>query len=156
MLQEVCEYLNNYFVLEMYSGKYSISGGMISPAVPLKEGQRFLIEGSALNDGVYTFRAAGITNDDSTESASLQNEEFTGTIKAMGVPPSVIAICGEISDWVDKYKDALDSPYYSEDVIGVYSYQKAKSNSSGSDDAGDVTWQSKFSSRLKRWRKLCL
>lgn len=156
MLQEVCEYLNNYFVLDEYPGEYSISGGVISPAVPLKEGQRFLITGSALNDGVYTYHAAGITNDDSTESANLRSEDFAGKITGMGVPPSVIAICGEIGAWVDKYQDAIDSPYYSEDVIGVYSYQKAKSNSSGSDDAGDVTWQSKFSSRLKRWRKLCL
>ena len=156
MLQAVCEYLNNYFKLDEYAGTYTISGGMISPIPALKEGQRFLISGSALNDGVYTYHLAGITNDDSTESANLQSEDFTGTITGMGVPPSVIAIASEIGEWVEQYKDALNSPYYSETVIGVYSYQKAKSNSSGSDDAGDVTWQSKFASRLKRWRKLCL
>lgn len=156
MLQDVCEYLNNYFVLDEYPGEYSITGGTISPALPLKEGQRFLIKGSALNDGVYTYHAAGITNDDSTQGANLADESFHGTVCGMGVPPSVISITEEIADWVEKYADAINSPYYSENVIGVYSYQKSKSNSSGSDDAGDVTWQSKFSSRLKRWRKLCL
>lgn len=156
MLQQVCEYLLNYFIQEDYPGEYSISGGVISPAVPLKEGQRFLITGSALNDGVYTYHADGITNDDSTASANLQSEDFTGSISGMSVPPAVIAIAGEISDWVDKYQDALNSPYYSENVIGVYSYQKARSNNSGSDDAGDVTWESKFASRLKRWKKVCL
>jgi len=156
MLQDVCEYLNNYFALDEYQDDYSISGGMISPSLPLKEGQRFLIAGSALNDGVYTYYADGIRNDDDTEDANLRSENFAGKITGMGVPPSVAALALEIGDWVKQYQDALNSPYYSENVIGVYSYQKAKSNASGSDDAGDVTWQSKFGNRLKRWRKICL
>lgn len=156
MLQQVCEYLLNYFVLDEWGGDYEIVNGAITPAPPLKEGQRFLIKGSALNDGVYTWHAAGITNDDSTEGASLMDETFTGTVCGMGVPPAVIAIAGEITDWQTKYGEAVNSPYSSETVIGVYSYTKGRGSASGAGDTTDITWQKVFASRLKRWKKVCL
>lgn len=109
-----------------------------------------------MNDGVYTYHASGIKNDDDNAAAGLANETFEGAIWPMRVPREVIELAAEIDTWVNKYGAALDSPYFSENVIGVYSYQKAKSNASGSDDSGDVTWQSKFGNRLNRWRKICL
>lgn len=160
MLQTVCEYIHNYFIAKdgrmprCWANDYSIVDGVISPAVPLKEGQRFLIRGSDLNDGVYTYHEAGITNDDDTEAAGLQAEVFTGSIAAMAVPPAVIALVGEINDWVAKYGSIVSSPYSGETVNGIFSYTKTtKSDEAG---GGGYSWQDIFKSRLDTWRKPCL
>ena len=158
MLQTVCEYIHNYFISKdgrmprCWANDYSIVDGVISPAVPLKEGQRFLIRGSDLNDGVYTYHESGITNDDDAEVAGLQAEDFTGSIAAMAVPPAVIALSDEISAWIEKYGDAMNSPYQSES-FGGYSYNKGSGGSGGS-AIGSADWRSVFGSRLNRWRKI--
>ena len=149
MLQQVMESVCNYFIEERLSGTYEIVDGAIS--LPLLDGQRFLIQGSVLNDGVYTYHANGIKNDDNTAAAGLQDETFTGTICALAVPPAVIALSAEIKAWVDTNGAASVSPYTSENVIGVYSYTKAQN---GSGAGGAVTWQDAFSGQLKRWRKV--
>lgn len=160
MLQQVCEYIHNYFIPKengmpkRWHGDYAIASGVITPAVPLKEGQRFAIFGSDLNDGVYTYHEAGLTNDDDTEAAGLQAEVFTGSVGAMAVPPAVIALVGEINDWVEKYGEIVQSPYSSESVQGVYNYSKTtKSEEAG---GGGYSWQDVFKSRLNQWRKPCL
>lgn len=151
MLQQICEHIHNYFIEESYEGKFDIADGMIS--LPLLDGQRFLISGSVLNDGVYTYHDSGVKNDDDTEVAGLQAETFAGTICAMAVPPAVIALAGEIEAWVDNNGDAINSPYQSENVIGVYSYTKA---SGGSGAGGSVSWEDVYKSQLNRWRKIAL
>ncbi|MBO7624380.1 MAG: hypothetical protein J6S82_03630 [Bacteroidales bacterium] len=149
MLQQVCEYIHNYFIQARHPGRYDIADGMIS--LPLLDGQRFLITGSVLNDGVYTYHDTGITNDDDTEAAGLHDETFAGTICALAVPPAVIALSGEIKAWVDENGAALNSPYSSENVLGVYSYTKA---TGGSGAGGSVTWGDVFGGQLNRWRKV--
>jgi len=152
MLQKVCEYIHNYFIKASERGTYEITNGMISlPFV--KEGQRILIVGSDLNDGVYTYHSDGIKNDDDTEAVGLRDETWAGTICALAVPPAVIALSAEISAWVEKYGETVNSPYQSESVLGVYSYTKA---SGGSADGGAdaSTWQGVFKDRLNRWRKV--
>lgn len=152
MLQQICERLHNYdFGNEIvyHRGVFDIVDGMIS--LPLLEGQRFLIQGSVLNDGMYTYHDAGIKNDDDTEEVGLHDETFTGTICALAVPPAVIALSGEIKTWVETNGDSVNSPFQSESVIGVYSYTKA---SGGSGAGGSVTWEDVFGDQLKRWRKV--
>ena len=161
MLQQVCENIHNFFIAKdgniprVWANDYTIAGGVISPAVPLKAGQRFLIAGSDLNDGVYTYHPEGITNDDDTEAAGLQAEVFTGSIAAMAVPPAVLALVGEINDWVEKYGAVVNSPFSSENVNGLYGYTKAvKSEAAG---GGSYTWEDVFKSRLNAiGRKVCL
>ena len=109
MLQQVCEHLLNYFIPKdergipvCYQADYSIASG------------------SDLNDGVYTYHEAGITDDDDVSIADLQNEAFTGAICPMAVPKTVIALCSDISDWVEKYGEASNSPFTQETVVGVY------------------------------------
>lgn len=149
MLQQICEYIHNYFIKDEQCGIHEIAGNMIS--LPLLDGQRFLIQGSTLSDGMYTYHDTGITNDDDTEVAGLHDETFTGTICGLAVPPAVIALSGEINAWVVKNGEASESPYQSESVIGVYSYTKA---SGGSGAGGSVTWKDVFKSQLDRWRKV--
>jgi len=149
MLQQICEYIHNYFIKTSYESRYEIADNMVS--LPLLDGQRFLIHGSMLNDGVFTYHDTGINNDDDTEAAGLHDETFTGTICALAVPPAVIALSEEIKSWVDKNGETVSSPYQSENVIGVYSYTKA---SGGSGAGGSVSWQDVFGSQLNRWRKV--
>ena len=151
MLQQVCEYIHNYFIKEPYCGNYEISGGVISPSLPLIEGQRIWLTGSVLNDGVYTYHADGLKNDDDTEAVGLQDETFAGTICALAVPPAVIALSAEIKAWVDANAESQKSPYSGESVLGVYSYTKA---TGGHGAGGSVGWMDIYADRLKRWRKV--
>ena len=148
MLQQVCENLCNYFIKDRLDGKYEITGGTIS--LSLLDGQRFLINGSTLNDGMYTYHETWIANDDDTDAVGLHDETFTGTICALAVPPAVIALSGEINEWVAKYGEQVNSPYTSESVLGVYSYDKAEGTGAG----GSVSWKDVYADRLKRWRKV--
>lgn len=160
MLQQVCEYIHNYFIEKsdgiprVYNDDYTISSGVISPAVSLKEGQRFLVTGSVLNDGIYTWHANGIKNDDDTAAAGISDEDFTGAVCALAVPPSVLALVSDIRDWDTKYSGIVNNPYSSETVNGVYSYTKTvKSDQAG---GGGYSWQDVFRARLNQYRRACL
>ena len=149
MLNQICENLCNYFIRDRFEGRFEIVDGMIS--LPLLNGQRFLIRGSALNDGMYTYHDTGIKNDDDSEAVGLQDESWAGTICALAVPPAVVALSSEIQAWVDANQESQNSPYSSESVLGVYSYTKA---SGGHGAGGSVGWMDVFADKLKRWRKV--
>ena len=153
MLQAICEAINNYFVREddVFDGSFTIANGTVSPIAFLKDGQRFLITGSDLNDGVYTYHADGIRNDDDNAGAGLADEVFYGAVCGLSVPPQVIALAAEINTWVEKYGDVINSPYQSES-FGGYSYSRASGKSGGG--TGAAGWEDVFASRLKRWRKV--
>ena len=153
MLQQVMENIHNYFIKDRHSGEFEIADATISLPFVL-DGQRFLIEGSALNDGVYTYHESGIKDDDDNAFAAgvgLKDETFAGTICALAVPPAVIALSKEVKAWVDANGEQVNSPYSSENVIGVYSYTKA---TGGSGAGGAITWADAFRDRLNRWRKV--
>lgn len=150
MLQQIMQHIHNMFIRTPNPGTYTIADGTVSLPF-LKEGQRFWIVGSDLNDGVYTWHADGIKNDDDDGVVGLQAETFTGTICALAVPPAVSALAGEIKAWVAENGSAADSPYTSENVIGVYSYTKS---SGGSGAGGAVTWQDVYRDRLNPYRKV--
>ena len=152
MLQQVCETIHNYFISEQFKGTYTIASGTISPTPALKEGQRFLIAGSDLNDGIYTYHAAGIKNDDDAVLAGLAAEVFTGAVCGLAVPPQLVALAAEIALWVGKYGDVMTSPYQSES-FGGYSYTRA-SGSASAGGTGAAGWEDVFASRLNRWRKV--
>ena len=149
MLQQLCENIHNYFIKDSYGGEYEIAGGAISLPF-LLDGQRFLITGSALNDGVYTYHSNGIKDDDDAAAAGLHDETWAGTICALAVPPAVIALSAEMKAWAVANGN-VNSPYSSENVIGVYSYTKA---TGGSGAGGSITVFDAFKDRLNRWRKV--
>ena len=153
MLQKVLEHIHNMFISTSYPGTYTIENSVISPSVSLKEGQRLWITGSDLNDGVYTYHTAGIKNDDDTQAAGLQDETFAGTICALAVPPAVIALSAEINTWVVEYGASVKSPYQSESVIGVYSYEKMSNSKVGGGNPF-VDWTDVFKNELNRWRRV--
>lgn len=148
MLEQVCDYVHNYFIRHAYTGNLTISGGTIP--VELLDGQRFRIRGSALNDGIYTYHADGIKDDDDNDASFLSDETFVGSIEAMGVPQAFLRLVKEIGDWVTTNGAVLNSPYTSES-FGGYSYTKA----TGSGTNGTVLgWQDMYRAKLNAYRKL--
>ena len=153
MLQEIMEYLNNYFVpISAKEVTYTISSGAISPSFGAEDGDRFLICGSRRNDGVYTWHAAGIKNDDDANVAGLRDETFAGTIRVCSVPPALLTLSGEISSWVAANSAKLAGPFESESFNG-YSY---KLKSGGTNGGGVFTWMDQFRTRLDPYRRLFL
>ena len=146
MLQAICEYIHNYFIRERFPATYTIAGGAISPIPELKEGQRFMIAGSDLNDGIYTYHLSGIKNDDDTAGAGLADEVYSGAICGLSIPPQIIALAAEVSEWVEQYGDVIYSPFQSES-FGGYSYTRA-SGSNNNGGTGAAGWQEVFAGRM--------
>lgn len=144
MLDAICGHIHNYFTKaeDIHRGTFTIEGGSIDLPFML-DGQYFRVVGSALNDGVYQYPA--------DEAQALADETFTGEIWPMKPPRAVLKLTKDIADWQDKYGAAMESPYQSENVIGVYSYTKGTGGGSGAFGSG---WQSVFANRLNEWRKL--
>ena len=163
MLQQVMEFINNYFVpISAKEVTYTIADGVISPSFGAEDGDRFLICGSRRNDGVYTWHANVIGTDDderippanpggeeTIKAAGLQDETFAGTIRVCSVPPALITLSGEISQWVATYGAQLSGPLQSETFNG-YSYTLKSGGGKGGN--GPLTWRDQFRTQLERWR----
>lgn len=149
MLQQVMEYVHNMFIKTPYCGNFTIADGMISPDLGLLEGQRFWITSSNLNDGVYTYHASGIKNDDDSAEVGLHDETFAGTICALSVPPALIALSAEIKTWVANNSGVINSPLASENFNG-YSY----SLKSGNNGSSAYSWQDQFKTYLNQYRRV--
>ena len=140
MLEQICAFIHNWFVRDRKSGTFTIEDGSITLPF-LVGGQYFRIVGSRLNDGVYTYPPTG-----------LSDETFSGEIWDMRPPKDFRILCGEIEQWQERYGGAVESPYQSESVIGVYSYDLKHSGVKyGESSSG---WQDVFKKRLNEWRKL--
>lgn len=149
MLTEICQYLKNWFNRKpdgtsypMYEDTFTISGGEIMTDV-LADGQFYRVMGSLFNDGVHRY-GDGI----------LTDEVFDGTVWAMGIPPEIVQLDADVSEWMEKYGTITSpsmSPYQSES-FGGYSYSKASGASLSGAEAG--SWQAVFSERLAPWRKI--
>lgn len=137
-LYDVCMYLRNWFVHEKnsYSGKIKIENGALVESYGIKPNQYFRIMGSDFNDGVYQYPLTTLTD-----------EEFTGTIWRMSVPPDLIQLISEMNAWEVKNSPVLDSPYQSESKAD-YSYSLKTVSGKG------YSAIDQFSSRLARWRKI--
>ena len=153
MLEQVMRQVRNYFIREHHIGSFHVSGAMIEPHDFLLDGQRFYVTGSFLSDGVYTFHSDGIKNDDDKVAVDLPDETFDGIVYALAVPPTFIALVGEIEEWVGKFGDAASNPYRSESFNG-YSYEKMTGPNGNS--GGTITWESSFRNELNQWRKVSI
>lgn len=141
MLEQILREIKNYFIREVWSGNFSIESGALDVDF-LLDGQYFKIQGSIFNDGVYQYPAS-----------DLKDEEFEGEIWALAVPPSVISLAEEVTDWNTANDAVIKSPYTSES-FGGYSYSKASSSSRGNGESAGVTWKSVFADKLNEWRKI--
>lgn len=139
MLEQVLRHLNNWFLVEIHEGTFTVENGSITLPF-LQTNQYFRICGSVFNDGLHQY-----------PSTDLTDETFTGTVWALAVPKAVVTLSEDIAAWEEKYGEAVSSPYTSES-FGGYSYTKA---SGGKSDTSAVTgWQDAFRGQLNDWRKL--
>lgn len=129
----LCSYLKNWFDKDRYLGKFTIENGNLQVDF-LRNGQYFRIVGSVYNDGVYKYPCY-----------DLKKESFDGAVWAMAIPPEVLKLCKDISDYETENAKELNSPYQSES-FGGYSYSKK--------DSETISWTSVFKTRLNRWRKV--
>lgn len=146
MLDEVCGYLNNWFVKEVRKGEFTFTAEGFD-ADFLQQNQYFRVVGSVFNDGVYAYPAS-----------EMIEETFTGEIWAMAVPPAVIALTHDIEEWQEKYGSASSvnmSPFSSES-FNNYSYTKASGGNRGnqSSSSAPLTWKDVYGTKLTRWRRL--
>lgn len=139
MLEQVLMNIRNWFIVDggIHSGTFTIKDGGITLPF-LADGQYFRICGSVFNDGLHQYPAT-----------DLVDEEFSGAIWELAIPPAVVDLADEIGAWQEKNGEASASPYQSES-FGGYSYSKATDSVSG----GAVTWQSAFKKQLSAWRKI--
>ena len=139
-LTKLCKELNNWFEYKKVFFFFYIEKGKIKENLGLLEEQCFRIADSVFNDGVHTL------ND------NLKDEVFDGAIWLMAVPKEVLDLCDKITDWEDKYGEAVLSPYTSES-FGGYSYTKSES-SSGNGDSKSISFRNVFCNELNNWRKV--
>ena len=137
MLTEVCAEIRNYFVSEIHNGTFEIVGGKIAPLDFIQEKQYFRIVGSVFNDGVYK----------NTADLVLTDEIFSGSVWAMAVPPSVVALAEEIKKY-NESDEAKPSAYTSES-FGGYSYSKATD-----ENGAPMGWKKVFANRLNKYRRI--
>ena len=149
MLTEVLDYIHNWFVpIKADKVTYTVESGMISPAFGAEDGDRFLICGSRRNDGIYTWHADGIKDDDDNNAAGLCDETFAGTIRVCAVPPAVLALSREKSEWEATHSGELNGALASES-FNSYSYT-LKTGKNG----GALTWfDTQAGKMLERWRR---
>jgi len=150
LLTEICAYLRNYFLVDylhpeerIHFGTFTITDGEIEHLPFLADGQFFRIVGSVFNDGVWQNNGSG----------GMTDEVFIGAIWAMSVPPEVVALSDEISEWIETNSTTLNSPYQSES-FGGYSYTKASGGGSSGNPSAAYGWQDQFASRLAPYRRL--
>ena len=137
MLTEVCAEIRNYFVKDIHNGTFEIVGGKITPLDFIQENQYFRIVGSVFNDGVYK----------NTADLVLTDEIFSGSVWAMAVPPSVVALAEEIKKYSES-DEAKPSAYNSES-FGGYAYTKATD-----ENGAPIGWKKVFASRLNKYRRI--
>ena len=155
MLERIMLHLHNWFELEIHRGKVVIQNGQIDLPF-LQQGQYYRIVGSVFNDGLHRYGYSDQEIQDGVTECELQDEEFCGEIWSLAPPKAVLELASDIEAWVKANKKALDSPYTSENVIGVYSYTLKGSSQYGGSNAvnNGISWESQFRTRLNAWRKI--
>ena len=138
MLEQVLMNIRNWFPVKggIYSGTFTIKDGGITLPF-LADGQYFRLCGSVFNDGLHRYPAT-----------DLVDEEFSGTIWELAIPPAVVDLADEIGVWQEKNGEAAAGIYQSES-FGGYQYSKQTAS-----DGGQLTVWSVFRKRLNQWRKL--
>ena len=136
MLEQVLRHLNNWFLVEIHGGAFTVENGSITLPF-LQTNQYFRICGSVFNDGLHQYNVL-----------DLVDETFTGTIWALAIPKAVIELADEIGAWQKKNGEAASGIYQSES-FGGYQYSKQTAS-----DGGQLTVWSVFRKRLNQWRKL--
>ena len=63
MLEQILDFIHNYFVKEVYRGKFKISGNTLNVDF-LQKGQYYRVIGSVFNDGIYKYSSDQLTDEE--------------------------------------------------------------------------------------------
>ena len=138
MLEAILQRINNYFVADIIEGVIEVADGAVTAddePIEIAENQYVRIRGSIFMDGVYKYPLE-LTG----------KEKFIGEVWLLAVPPAVVELASEITEWcVNNKPSALVS-----ESFGGYSYTKAASRT------GNVAadWSEVFADRLKAYKKI--
>lgn len=134
MLEQVLTYLHDDFARQtLPEQEWTIADGTMEVPGALS-GQYVRIIGSVLNDGVYQYSLTGLTD-----------ETFTGTVRLLAIPKTVLALVDEIQAWTEKNQPTA----FTSESFGGYSYSKATNA-----DGVAASWQDVFRARLAPYRKM--
>ena len=143
MLEEILRTLHNWFERDGLVGDFTVAGGaLLLPDGFLKDGQYFRVLGSTFNDGLHCWPAS-----------DMMDEDFSGEVRALAVPPAVISLSQEVEEWVRSNRKALDAPYASES-FGGYSYTKENVSVPQGGSYASSGWRAHFRDQLNQWRRL--
>lgn len=137
MLEELMNYLHNWFDREHIRGKFAVKYGELTRldgAFEPMQSQYYRICGSVFNDGLHQH-----------PDYTLVDEQFTGEVWLLAVPQSFIALADEIAQWREAHPDGE----YQSESFGGYTYSRTTNA-----DGTSVRWQDAFSRELRHWRKL--
>ena len=156
MLNEVLEYLNNYFFKYTLGVKnYSYSKDVTFTTNTLTAtdfsdtfvvGEYILIEGTRLNDGVYKISAidgTSITIDATLDITIVAEAEVSTTLTKCYIPKDLVALIAEIKTYNTNTTDGIASESQGNRSVTY--------TTSGSDGASG--WQGAIASRLSKYRK---
>lgn len=132
MLEEVLYAIKNDFAIRRECGTFTIRDGSIKVNW-LLNGQYFRIIGSVLNDGIYRYPAC-----------ELIDEEFTGQVVGLAIPPAVVRLAADVEEWHTKnpVSDKVSESF------GGYSYTR------GSVDGKVIGWNEVFADRINSFKKI--
>lgn len=128
--------VRNFFERDCIEGEFTISGGVVSPAV---DAPYVYISGSNFHDGVRKISASAI------ESDNHPSETFTGRVWLLHPPDDFLALCERIA----AYQIATPVGSMMSETLNEYSYTR-QSNGKGSVQ----TWQDAFSDELIPYRRM--
>lgn len=138
MLEAILQRINNYFVKDIIEGVITIAEGTITAngePIEIADNQYIRIRGSIFLDGVYKY-----------PPELTGRETFVGEVWLLAVPPAVLELADEITEWcVNNKPTNLMS-----ESFGGYSYTRG-ANKSGTATAD---WGEVFSDRLKAYKKI--
>ena len=158
MLNEVIEYLNNYFFKYTLGVKnytytkdvtFTATGTLAATdfSSTFVVGEYILIENTRLNDGIYLITAIDattITVDATLDIAITSEAEVEATLTKLYIPKQLIALIADIKTYNTNTTDGV-----------VSESQGNRSVTYGTSSGGGASgWQSAFKNRLERYKKL--
>lgn len=147
LLEEVLDHLHNWFVRDSsVFMSVSVSDGALPQEVSdyVPDGVYYRLQGSYLNDGVH------MTGEETDE---LRDEDIPrAKVSLLAIPRPLLVLVDDIDEWVQKYGEVSEGPFFSEE-FGGYKYTIRGYSSYGAASSSASGWRLAFAGRLNPYRK---
>jgi hypothetical protein len=143
MLQNILDYLNNYFVRTRELFTAVVSDGITGTfSKTYAIGQYISIDNTLINNGVY--KITGVSTSKLTLDATLTAETVTGVVWGLAIPKVVLTLATEIASY-----DSTSQKGVMSESQGNRSISYGNGTTSGSSN-----WQSVYKSNLMPYKKI--